>query len=163
MHNESHCDGCGLKLPYAHILKGWINLADKIAQEESFLFLPYLFFKFFYQLFDIFWETPCSSEDHRDQMFCHSGGIPVTPCDEQTLFWYIEVLLTRRTAVNTSSVGFSSPTFAACYWKPWLQALWLFILSSLFLRRPSHDKAVGMRDKAGQKFHRRTANCQDDG
>lgn len=41
--------------------------------------------------------------------------------------------------------------------------LWLFILSSLFLWKPSHDNAVGTTDKADQKFHRRTASCQDDG
>ncbi|KAG7230589.1 hypothetical protein INR49_025306, partial [Caranx melampygus] len=29
--------------------------------------------------------------------------------------------------------------------------------------RPSHDSAVGMTDKAGQKFHRSSAYCQDDG
>lgn len=32
-----------------------------------------------------------------------------------------------------------------------------------FFKRPSHDSAVGMTDKAGQKFHRSSAYYQDDG
>lgn len=58
--------------------------------------------------------------------------------------------------------AFFLPAFGGCYWKPWLQALIVYFVLP-FSWRPSHDNAVGMTDKAGQKFHRSSANCQDDG
>lgn len=70
-------------------------------------------------------------------------------------FWYIEALLTRRAAVPP--LGFFPPVFGGCYWKPWLQALIVYFVLPFFSWRPSHDNAVGMTDKAGQKFHRSTA------
>lgn len=119
-------------------------------------FLPAFFFKSTFTTWhsNISWETKCSFEDHMDKVVCHSGGIPVKTWWANT-FWYIEALLTRRAAVPP--LFFSPPAFGGCYWKPWLQALIVYFVLPFFSWRPSHDNAVGMTDKAGQKFHRSTA------
>lgn len=91
--------------------------------------------------------------------FVRQGGIPIKPCDEQTL----------GQLVFGSSSEYRLCGFGGCYWKPWLQALIFFYVYFIlppfffFFWRPSHDNAVGITDQAGQKFHRSTAYCQGDG
>ena len=80
-------------------------------------------------------------------------------------FWCIELLLSSHVCKQQWIPPlwvFSPPAFGGCYWKPWLPALIVYFVLPFFVWRPSHDSAVGVADKAGRRFHRSSAYCQDD-
>lgn len=143
MHNESRCDGCGLKLAYLMLTfkkADLTSLAENCIRE--ILPLPFsLVINVYLLVFLIFIHLL------RYKMFLWRtlGQSVLSLCEDVCgIMWWantfgcIQVLLQAFLEVNTSSVVVFSPVFWSCYWKPAYRP-WLFTLSSLHIE--------GMTDK----------------